>query len=198
MKALYISSTPFYKEHRDLFDTTKKTIEKYTGTDVRTYTDKQAEDFNFEEDHSKIVKLVKDSENEIKNADILIADITISSAGTGYDIASALNQKKPVLVLKQKNSSAKRGPHTITVKKTRLLNHVEYSNKEDLDKVIKDFVSKAKTLLDTKFILIISAEIDRYLEWASDNKRMHKAQLVRNAVEEMMGRDRDWKKSQDA
>lgn len=165
-----------------------------TGNKAISFTDKQSQDFDYEKDQSEIAKLIKDTELGLKKADAVIADITYSSAGPGYDIASALNLKKPVLVLKRADDTIKRGPHSITVQKNKLLNYIKYDD-SNIESIISNFLSTAKNMLDTKFILIISPEIDRYLEWASEYRRMHKAQLVRNAVEDMMKKDKEWKES---
>jgi len=46
--------------------------------------------------------------------------------------------------------------------------------------------------IDSKFILIISPEIERYLQWASKTKRMHKAQIVRLALEASIKKDKEY------
>jgi len=43
-----------------------------------------------------------------------------------------------------------------------------------------------------KFILIITPEIDRYLEWSSIERRMHKSQVVRAAIEKVIKRDGEY------
>ncbi len=194
MKVFYVTSTEFYKKFPEKFKETVKLLEELSRDKVLTYTEQQSKDFDFEKDQEEIRKMIKEIEKSMKEADVLIADITISTAGPGYDIATALNLKKPVLVLKREDDNVKRGPHSITVKKSKLLNYIKY-NDENIRKVLRDFLNNSRKLLDTKFILIISPEIDRYLEWAADNKRMHKAQIVREAVEDMMVKDQEFKKA---
>lgn len=151
-------------------------------------------------------KLIKRSENDkeasesvnlkekqLKECDLVIADITDGTAGVGYFISTALFLKKPTLVIQEESASMHEIHDSITTGKNRLLTYKTYKDLEnELTGILKEFVNKAKQQLDTKFILIIPAEIDRYLEWASDYKRMHKAQIVRNAIEEYMEKDSDW------
>lgn len=196
MKVFYVTSTEFYKKHPDKYNAMLKLLEKLTGKKPNHYTDQQSQEFDFTKDQDELTGMIRKMERALKDSDVLIADISISSAGPGYDIATALNLKKPVLVLKREDDKAKRGPHSITVKKTRLMNFIKY-NEKNIEKIIKDFLQNAKQKLDTKFILIISPEIDRYLEWASDYKRMHKAQIVRDAVGERMKKDQEWKELQE-
>ncbi|KXK09749.1 MAG: hypothetical protein UZ20_WS6002000317 [candidate division WS6 bacterium OLB21] len=76
---------------------------------------------------------------------------------------------------------------------SKLLTFAEYKDNTTIEKATVDFVYSVKSMLDTKFILIISPEIERYLEWVSDNRRMHKAQVVRRAVEDTMEKDKEYK-----
>ena len=139
---------------------------------------------NFEEAHKR-------NTQSIKKCDVLVAEISAISGGIGFLIATALNENKPVLALLNKKSS-KKASITLKGATNKLFTLIVYEE-SDLEKNIKEFLTKVKTSLDTKFILIISPEIDRYLEWTSTAKRMHKAQIVRQAVEEMIDRDRDYK-----
>jgi hypothetical protein len=43
-----------------------------------------------------------------------------------------------------------------------------------------------------KFIFIISPEIDKYLEWVSNERRMHKSQIVREAIENQANKDKEY------
>lgn len=129
--------------------------------------------------------------NSIKQCDVVIADISTKSSGLGYEVAIALQERKPILALfrgrPQDHSSL-----SLSSNPSKLLKLRNYTP-ETINQVAEDFLKEAKEQIDTKFILIISPEIDKYLSWASDERRMHKAQLVRNAVEEMMAKDKDYK-----
>ena len=52
----------------------------------------------------------------------------------------------------------------------------------------------AKSLADTKFILIIPAEIDRYLEWNVREKGVSKAEITRDSIEKVMHTDEAYSK----
>jgi hypothetical protein len=128
-----------------------------------------------------------------KKADIVIADINEESTGVGHDIEWSLINRKPVLVFFDKKN---RDSVSIIIskKEDKLLSKVSYEKENKLRESLKNFLNTAKQKLDTKFILIISPEIDQYLKWAADFKRMHKAQIVRNAVEKEMENDKDYQK----
>ncbi len=130
-------------------------------------------------------------EKSIRDTDIIILEITNPDAKIGFDISKALSEKKIVIALYKSNvSNSFLTSLNSSNFKTLLLK--KYSDK-DIVNVMNLAVEEAKSKLDTKFILIISPEIDRYLDWASQTKRMHKAQIVRNSIESNMRKDREYK-----
>lgn len=133
----------------------------------------------------------KKAERQLKDTDIVIAEVTEADGKVGYEVARAISEKKMVIALK--NSAKKSVEIEALHNSSRSLLYYEY-DKHNIEDVIITATDEAKSKLDTKFILIISAEIDRYLEWASQNKRMHKAQIVRDAIESVIGKDKDYKK----
>lgn len=129
-------------------------------------------------------------EKSIREADIIIAEVTNPDAKLGFNIAKSLSEKKIVVALRSENSDNRVNP--IHENNDRSLLLKEY-NAQNIISIIESAVDEAKGKLDTKFILIISPEIDRYLDWSSQTKRMHKAQIVRNAVEKELNRDKEYK-----
>jgi hypothetical protein len=148
-----------------------------------------ATSFNLEKNYKRNI-------NTIKKSDFIICEISNMSSGLFFWIAAALNEKKPVLALNNNLLNSKQEKSLLTYSaKNKLLAYKEYSE-ENLNTVINDYLGEVKKIIDTKFILIISPQIDQYLEWASENRRMHKAQVVRRAVEDVMSEDKEYKKYQ--
>lgn len=145
--------------------------------------------------HAKTVehaeKLFTHSDKSLKDTDIVIAEVSRSDSKVGYEIAKAFNEKKFVIALENEEASGKVNP-IVHGNKSKSLMHNKY-HKGNITAVIEESVKEAAKRLDSKFILIISPEIDRYLDWASTTKRMHKAQIVRNALEQTMKKDKDYK-----
>lgn len=129
----------------------------------------------------------------LKKIDFVVVEGTSPANGIGFLIATAINEKKPVLTLVDSKTKEKREAFWNFASKSKLLTFNEYELKT-VEQVISQFNNSVKKVIDTKFILIISPEIDSYLQWASDNRRMHKAQVVRRAVEEVMRDDKEYKK----
>jgi len=136
-------------------------------------------------------KIFANSEKHLKDADIVVAEVSDLDSKVGYEIAKAFSEKKIVIAFEHEDND-KVHP-IIHGNNSKNLIHQKYNPKtiiQTMSKAIKEASSK----LDSKFILIISPEIDRYLEWSSQTKRMHKAQIVREAVEYVMNKDKEYKK----
>ncbi len=173
----------YLKIHDKIVKSFEKLGHKVDKTHKRSTSDKDSADFE---------KAYKRNMKSINNCDALIAEVTQLSSGIGFLISTALSQKKPVLALYNKKADI---PPSITLRgtKNKYMTFNKYKT-DEIEDIAQKFARKVKGMLDTKFILIISPEIDRYLDWASEYKRMHKAQIVRNAIEKKMELDEDYKK----
>lgn len=188
---IYISTTIVAEEviKKDMISLAKylegkgHSVNKYKLTESydskQTYSEDALSDY-----HKKMM-------NSIKQCDMVIAEISTKSSGLGYEIAVALNERKPIMAI-YRGSEKEHSSLSLSSNPSRLLKVMSYTS-EDLHAKAEEFIAFAKEQIDTKFILIISPEIDKYLAWASDERRMHKAQIVRNAVEDMMHKDKDYK-----
>ena len=146
-----------------------------------------ASSFNLEKNYQKNI-------SAIKKSDFIIVEISNMTSGLFFIIASALNEKKPILALNNdKSGSAPEKSLASYSAKNKLFTYIEYNDKT-LNSIVSNYINNVKKVIDTKFILIISPQIDQYLEWASINRRMHKAQVVRRAVEQVMVDDKEYKK----
>ncbi len=143
------------------------------------------------DDPKSVEKYQGKVEKAMRDTDIVIADISDPDTKVGFDIASALSEKKIVVALQE---GTKKMSDILPIEGTRTKQLItkNYTDKNIVE-VVNDAIEEAKDRLDTKFILIISPEIDRYLDWASNTKRMHKAQIVRNSIESAIKKDREYK-----
>jgi len=158
---------------------TQRQHEKLSTQEILKRTDKE-----IQESYKIITK-------SMKSADVFIADITLPDVGVGLEIAQAMEERKPTLVLRYRKE--KETPiANIKANKSKLMSYKEY-DEDNLEDIIKSFLDESKDKLDTKFILIISPDIDKYLKWASEEYRQHKAQIVRDAIEDKLSKDKDYK-----
>jgi nucleoside 2-deoxyribosyltransferase len=192
MKVFYTANADMCLNKPANFKKAIKTLHDTVG-EKNVYSPEKREIALVGNNDTEATKAVSKKEKQLKNSDVVVADITNGTAGVGYFISTALYLKKPTLVIQKKNDDS-RGTtihDSITQGKNRLLSYERYEN-DELESIIKKFLDEAKKKMDTKFILIISPEIDRYLEWTSSNRRKHKAQVVREAIEAKMEEDEEW------
>lgn len=185
--ATITDSTESRERYKKIIDLLKKSGHKVFEYEQDKLTPKDLANRS-EESIQKAYKLLSD---KLKGSDIYIADVTYQSVGIGYEISQAIMERKPVLVLSHE-SAGETPMATIQGQNNKFINYAEYNN-DTLEKITNGFIDEAKEKLDTKFILIISPDIDKYLKWASDEYRMHKAQIVRDAIEEAIKKDKDYK-----
>jgi hypothetical protein len=194
MKVYYATSTSFKNTQDNNFY--NKTV-NYLGFKVgqkNLRVNKYNPTIQQEADPEVALKTIKFNEKALIECDLFVGDITDSSAGLGFQVAMALMEKKPVLLLRYSKDTKVTSFNSITTPKAhKNIAYHEYDNTEDITKSIDKFLEDAKQKIDTKFILIIPSEIDKYLNWAADFRRMHKAQVVRKAIEKEMQKDKDWK-----
>jgi hypothetical protein len=127
----------------------------------------------------------------IREADVIISESTVASSGVGYEVAMAQSEKKPILALHNSGSSNSLA-QVFSGNQTKIFKVAKYTSTDEALSHIGIFLEDAKQSIDTKFILIISPEIDNYLNWAGEERRLHKAQIVRNAVEDVMKKDKEY------
>ncbi len=190
MKAYFVASiigrdNKIKKWQQEVVETIKE-----MGIDMNTINFDTQKTKLMEETEDDMVKAFKRNTKSIKESDIVIAEVSASDSGVGYEIAYALNLRKPVLALYNEKAGEPTAP-PIQVGTQKLLTFEKY-NEDNLKNKIDKFFKDIRNKLDTKFILIISPEIDSYLEWAGKSKRMHKAQIVRNSVEKEMENDEEY------
>lgn len=134
-------------------------------------------------DSKSLTKTFAALDKNIKDTDILIAEITDADTNIGYQIARALEEKKVVITMEDDRNDTRYA--VVHGNNSKQMIQYKYNSKNVLE-TINEATKEAISRLDSKFILIISPEMDRYLNWASKVKRTHKAQLVRSALEALI------------
>ena len=116
----------------------------------------------------------------IAQSDVVIAETSQESFAVGYQIAAAVQQKKPVLLLR--HASADKNAF-VTGVEDGWIKHVEY-DEHSLDAIIKKFLDendiKSK---DMRFNFFIDRKIYNYLRWAAFKTGKTKAEILRDLVQ---------------
>lgn len=121
----------------------------------------------------------KENMEAITKADVIIAESTTRSFGTGYQLAIATRLKKPTLVLRRddtENDIMAVGIAEDTVS-------FKTYNEANLDKIVKDFIQENDIQAkDMRFNFFIDRPIYNYLRWAAYRTGKTKAEILRELV----------------
>jgi hypothetical protein len=131
--------------------------------------------------HSSInwQEVAEENTTALARADIVIADASAKSFSTGFQVANAIQQKKPVLILADDGSLKDTFASGI---KSDFINIAEYTN-ENLKDIICDFmVNNEIDNKDLRFNFFIDRKIHNYLRWASYKTGKNKSEILRELV----------------
>jgi 2'-deoxynucleoside 5'-phosphate N-hydrolase len=136
MKIYFAGSIRGGREHQEIYAKIIKYLENF-GKVLTEHVGEVALSTNFESQNKEEYIYTRDTA-WIKEADVLIAEVTSPSLGVGYEIAYAEKLNKPILCLfgefSDKSLSAMiQGNKDLTVR--------NYKNFEDAKKIIDDFLS---------------------------------------------------------
>lgn len=124
-------------------------------------------------------QVYKENLETIAKADVIVAESSYENFGVGYQVAVAVQQKKPVLLLRHatadKNAFAS-GVEDGWVKREE---YSEDNLKDILDKFLADNDIQAK---DMRFNFFIDRPIYNYLRWAAFKTGKTKAEILRELV----------------
>lgn len=124
-------------------------------------------------------------------SDVVIIEGTVSSFSIGHQTTLALSKNKPTLVLLYNDGSDKKNKlqnSFISGIKSPLLTIAKYSSKEDIKRILANFLTKS-TGPTIKFNIVLSKEIENYLDWASFYYKMNKSEFIRDIIIKHMNKD---------
>lgn len=124
-------------------------------------------------------KAHQSSMDENTKSDVFIAEVTHSSFGVGYQVATALQQKKPTLLLSREGANNRSMVNGLD---STLVSFSEY-NDDNLEKIVQDFLDENNIQSkDLRFNFFIDHQIYSYLRWASYKTGKPKAKILRDLV----------------
>jgi len=128
------------------------------------------------EDWKKITQINMEA---LARADIAIAEVSSKSFSSGFQIASAIQQKKPLLILTRENSLHDSFGSGIS---SEFVRFADYDD-DSVEKIIEHFIAE-NTLnnKDLRFNFFIDRSIYNYLRWASFKTGKTKAEILRELV----------------
>lgn len=124
---------------------------------------------------------------DISKADAVIIEATRGNFELGFQLATALQQKKPTLVLTRAGST-----HNSFVKSLAgnpSVSHKEYDF-DNLEDIVRQFISDNDIQArDLRFNFFIDRPIYNYLRWAAFKTGKTKAEILRELVQKEIEKD---------
>jgi len=133
-------------------------------------------------------KIYKNNLEAIAQSDVIVAEATYENFAVGYQVAVAVQQKKPVLILRKKDADKNA---FVTGVEDGWVQHVEYTE-DNLEKIVDKFLKDND--IDTKdmrFNFFIDRHIYNYLRWAALKTGKTKAEILRNLVQKELDKDEE-------
>lgn len=115
----------------------------------------------------------------IKAMDIVIAELTHYNFSQGFQIAAALEQKKPVLAIARHSVKGKMASGIINP----LFTHKQYNSEEELQAIVQAFLAKNTVhTKDLRFNIFFTRRILQYLENKTRETGKTRSEIIRDII----------------
>ena len=125
--------------------------------------------------------IYRENLDAISRADIILAEVSKSSFLVGFQVASALQMKKPVLLLSTHTQAD--GALGLSLNE-EIIRFCQYTSKS-IDKIVGDFIEENRMgAKDIRFNFFIDRKILNYLNWAAFQTGETKSEIIRKLLEQ--------------
>jgi len=117
-------------------------------------------------------------------SDVMIIEGTVTSFSVGHQVTLALSKNKPTLFLVKKSVGKKHSKSKdsfLAGITSPLLRVVEYDD-SNLADILNDFLNNGGGRPIVKFNIVLTKEIENYLNWASFTHKLNKSEFIRNLI----------------
>lgn len=129
-------------------------------------------------------------------SDVMIIEGTVTSFSVGHQVTLALSKNKPILFLIKKSAGKKHGGKDSFLAgiSSPLFTVVEYDDSTLAD-ILNDFLNNNGGKPIVKFNIVLTKEIESYLNWASFTHKLNKSEFIRNLIlKHMKDEDKQYQK----
>lgn len=132
-----------------------------------------------EEANTDWKKINDDNMAALSRCDLVIAEASARSFSNGFQVANAIQQKKPVLILTRNNALSGTFGAGIVSDFVRTANY----NLDDVSDIIADFINENNIdNKDLRFNFFIDRQIYNYLRWAAYKTGKNKSEILRELI----------------
>lgn len=158
-------------------------IHEHVTTNSQNDLDKMSQKTD-SEFHQAILK-------NIKNADLVVSEVSSQSLSVGYLLAYAASAGKPVVTLFQEKVGRPNLFKTLMDQSKKFF-LASYSSLDDLEDVLMEQFDYAKEQVDVRFNFFISPAIANYLDWISKVKKIPRSVYLRALIEREMEENKEY------
>jgi len=138
--------------------------------------------------HEENLKLYKHAIECIKNADVVVLEVSTHSLSMGYLLQQGLSMGKPVIALYVVGNK----PVFVSGIDNERLQLVEYTP-ASLSEELTIALQNAQENTDVRFNFFISPAIGRYLDWISKVKKIPRSVYLRALIEKEISQNQEYK-----
>jgi hypothetical protein len=168
-----------------------QTIQENGGVLARDWiepTFKQAEKSSAKKPSINWEKVMRGTVDAISRADIIIVEGTSYRFSQGYQVALALQLKKPVLFISRRSHNDR----SVSGIKNKLLVAMTYNNEKDLREIISKFMlENTISTKDLRFNFFIDRQIYNYLRSMAYETGKNKSEIIRDLINKEIKRGDD-------
>lgn len=187
MRVLFIGSpralNKFGAEYRSVYDAVKKLGHTHLSDDMISET---PEEF-YSEEYEVVQKQYQALVDNLRQADVVVAETSYNSLAVGYIIEKALGMGKPVVVLHLPDYE----PHFFSGIVDDRLQVLDYTADTAL-KTLKLAFDYAGEQQDVRFNFFVSPKHQNFLDWVSKTKKIPRAVFLRRLIEEDMEENEEY------
>ena len=131
----------------------------------------------------------KQTRDTIIASDLVVADVSVFEPLTRYQLALALQFRRPTLLIVP--AKHERLADLLAIKDRNLTTETYRSN-DELAVAMAAFVKETKNSLDAKLFMNIPPSMNKYLDWVATHTRFNKSDVLRDAVEAVADKDTEY------
>lgn len=126
--------------------------------------------------------------SNIKNADVVVAEVSYSSVSVGFEVTTALKLLKKVLLMHVPTNHIS----LLEAVKDRNMTICEY-NLENLEEKLRNALKVIEKDADVRFNFFVPKELAAQLDHMSLNERVNKSEYIRQLIEKDMKKNKSYK-----
>ena len=129
-------------------------------------------------DQKEIIDHYRKTMKAVKDADMIVVDVSVASMSMGYIVDRANEYSKPVIILHTKGNE----PFFFSGIQDDRVQIVEYGA-DNAKEVLKSALDYAKELLQTRFTMLMPAELMKFLDKIAGKVGTSKSEYIRKLIE---------------